>query len=123
RGLAVLYISHRLAEVYQLADRVTVLRDGQRVDTRDVGTVTSVELVRMMVGRELAERESQPPALPPPGAVRLAVRSGSLSSTASAARGRTLRGIDLEVRAGEIVGVGGLDGSGRSDLARAVFGV
>jgi ribose transport system ATP-binding protein len=114
RGLAVLYISHRLAEVFQLADRVTVLKDGRRVDTRAVSSVTSVELVRMMVGRELAERESEPPAPPEPGPVRLAVRGG---------RGRGVRGIDLAVRRGEIVGVGGLDGSGRSDLARAVFGV
>ncbi len=114
RGLAVLYISHRLAEVFSLADRVTVLRDGQRVDTRHVGTVSSVELVRMMVGRELAERESRPPAPTEPGPVRLAVRGG---------RGRVVRGIDLEVRQGEIVGIGGLDGSGRSDVARAVFGV
>jgi ABC-type sugar transport system ATPase subunit len=115
RGLAVLYISHRLDEVFQLADRVTVLKDGRRVDTRDVSTVSPVELVRMMVGRELADRESRPPAgtgLSQP--VRLAVHSG---------QGRNLRGIDLEVRGREIVGVGGLDGSGRSDLARALFGI
>ena len=115
RGLAVLYISHRLGEVFELADRVTVLRDGRRVDTRDVGGVTPTGLVQMMVGRELADRESTPPVdHRPAGPVRLAVRDG---------RGRNLRGIDLEVREGEIVGVGGLDGSGRSDLARAVFGV
>jgi ribose transport system ATP-binding protein len=114
RGLAVLYISHRLAEVFALADRVTVLRDGQRVDTRDIGTVSQVELVRMMVGRELAERESRAPEPPEPGPVRLAIRGGT---------GRTVRDVDLTVRRGEIVGVGGLDGSGRSDLARAVFGV
>jgi ABC-type sugar transport system ATPase subunit len=114
RGLAVLYISHRLAEVFELADRVTVLRDGRRVDTREVSTVSSVELVRMMVGRELAERETAgPEEVPEPGPVRLAVRGG---------QGRTLRGVDLQVCRGEIVGVGGLDGSGRSDLARAVFG-
>jgi ABC-type sugar transport system ATPase subunit len=114
RGLAVLYISHRLEEVFELADRVTVLKDGRRVDTRDVSAVTSVGLVQMMVGRELAERESRPPAeRPAAGAVRLAVHDG---------RGRNLRGINLAVRAGEIVGVGGLDGSGRTDLARAVFG-
>src|SRR2546421_10350082 len=114
RGLAVLYISHRLEEVFELADRVTVLKDGRRVDTRDVSAVTSVGLVRMMVGRELADRESRPPdERPASGPVRLAVRDG---------RGRNLRGINLEVRAGEIGGVGGLDGSGRSDLARAVFG-
>ena len=116
RGLAVLYISHRLAEVFELADRVTVLKDGRRVGTRDVGAVTSTELVQMMVGRELAAHD--------PGAphdrrdtgepVRFAVHGGEA---------RNLRGIDLEVRRGEIVGVGGLDGSGRSDLARALFGV
>jgi ribose transport system ATP-binding protein len=114
RGLAVLYISHRLDEVFQLADRVTVLRDGRLVATSDVSAVTGVELVRLMVGRELAERESHPPAPPRTGPVRLAVHGGY---------GRNLRGIDIEVRGGEIVGVGGLDGSGRSDLARAVFGV
>jgi ribose transport system ATP-binding protein len=114
RGLAVLYISHRLTEVFQLADRVTVLKDGRHVATRDVSAVTPVDLVRMMVGRELAEREARPPQLKrAPGPVRLAVRGG---------RGANLRGIDLEVRGGEIVGVGGLDGSGRSELARAVFG-
>src|SRR5256714_7569404 len=110
RRLAVLYISRRLRQVFELADRVTVLRDGRRVDTRDVSAVTAAELVQLMVGRELADRESRPPADPPPaGPVRLAVRGG---------RARNLRGIDLEVRAGEIVGVGGLDGSGRSELAR-----
>ena len=112
RGLAVLYISHRIAEVFALADRVTVLRDGQRVDTRDIRAVTDVELVRMMVGRELAERESRAPAPPDPGPVRLAVRGGTV---------RPLRGVDLEVHGGEIVGVAGLDGSGRSDLAGNFF--
>ncbi|OLB76503.1 MAG: hypothetical protein AUI14_18615, partial [Actinobacteria bacterium 13_2_20CM_2_71_6] len=115
RGLAVLYISHRLEEVFQLADRVTVLRDGRLVDTTDVSAVTAIDLVRKMVGRELADRESRPPVpRDTTGPVRLAIRGG---------RGRNLRGIDLEVRQGQIVGVGGLDGSGRSDLARAVFGV
>jgi ABC-type sugar transport system ATPase subunit len=90
RGMAVLYISHRLAEVFELADRVTVLKDGRRVDTREVSAVTASDLVQMMVGRELADRESRPPAQPPlTGPVRLAVRGG---------RGRNLRGIDLGVR-------------------------
>src|SRR2546430_17211275 len=61
RGLAVLYISHRLEEVFELADRVTVLKDGRRVDTRDVSAVTSVGLVQMMGGRELGGRERRPP--------------------------------------------------------------
>ena len=114
-GLAVLYISHRLVEVFELADRVTVLKDGQRVATVDVAEVTSDDLVQMMVGR----RHVVPDAAAPDthghaGPVRLAVTAG---------RGRNLRGIDLRLHGGEVVGVGGLDGSGRSDLARALFGV
>src|SRR5437763_14856118 len=61
RGLAVLYISHRLAEVFELADRVTVLRDGRHVDTREVSAVPATALVQLMVGRELADREGRPP--------------------------------------------------------------
>jgi ABC-type sugar transport system ATPase subunit len=132
RGLAVLYISHRLTEVFDLADRVTVLKDGRRVDTRDVAAVTSADLVELMVGggSDAEHAYVGPPdgGRPPGGAgpaagprprataagpVRLAVHHG---------RGANLRDIDLDVHAGEIVGVGGLDGSGRSDLARALFG-
>jgi ABC-type sugar transport system ATPase subunit len=112
RGLAVLYISHRLVEVFELADRVTVLKDGRRVDTVDVAAVTSGDLVQMMVGAQPESRAARP-VRERSGAVRLAVRGGN---------GRNLRGIDLDVHGGEIVGVGGLDGSGRSDLARALFG-
>jgi ribose transport system ATP-binding protein len=116
RGLAVLYISHRLSEVFELADRVTVLKDGRRVDTSDVGAVTPAGLVQLMVGDAPLLTGVRAPRATPPGAgpVRLAVRGG---------HGTNLHGIDLAVRGGEIVGVGGLDGSGRSDLARALFGV
>jgi ribose transport system ATP-binding protein len=113
RGLAVLYISHRLTEVFELADRVTVLRDGRRVDTRAVAAVTPADLIGMMVGGAAAALEGEEHRPGAAGPVRLAVRDG---------RGRNLHGINLEVRAGEIVGVGGLDGSGRTDLARALFG-
>jgi ribose transport system ATP-binding protein len=112
RGMAVLYISHRLVEVFELADRVTVLKDGRRVDTVDVAAVTSADLVQMMVGRQPAARAARA-VRERVGPVRVAVRGGG---------GRNLRGIDIDVRGGEIVGVGGLDGSGRSDLARALFG-
>jgi ABC-type sugar transport system ATPase subunit len=112
RGLAVLYISHRLTEVFDLADRVTVLKDGRRVDTVDVDAVTSADLVQMMVGPQAASRAARA-VRERRGSVRLAVRGGA---------GRNLRDIDLEVHGGEIVGVGGLDGCGRSDLARALFG-
>src|SRR5439155_25595037 len=96
----------------ELADRVTVLKDGRRVDTVEVTAVTSGDLVQMMVGAQPASRTERP-ARERSGVVRLAVRGGN---------GRNLRDIDLDVHGGEIVGVGGLDGSGRSDLARALFG-
>jgi ribose transport system ATP-binding protein len=113
RGLAVLYISHRLREVFAVADRITVLKDGRRVDTLATAETSAGQLVAKMVGRELdgyvpprAERAEL-------GDVRLAVRGGGNAF---------LAGIDLEVRAGEIVGIAGLQGAGRTELARAIFG-
>jgi ribose transport system ATP-binding protein len=116
RGLTVLYISHRLAEVFDLARRVSVLKDGRLVRTADVASVTQGDLVTMMVGREISAHYFPPRAKDPgTGPVRLAVRGGTCGSR--------LNRIDLDLRAGEIVGVAGLDGSGRSELAYALFGV
>jgi ribose transport system ATP-binding protein len=115
RGLAIIYISHRLKEIFEIAQRVTVLKDGLRVGTVDVGSVTTGDLVRMMVGRDL---DHYFPSLGTPheiGVTRLAVRGGSVA-------GR-VHDVDLEVRAGEIVGLAGLAGCGRTDLSEAVFGV
>src|ERR687894_1107030 len=114
RGLAVIYISHRLREVFELADRITVLKDGRKVGTVAAGEVGPRELVRMMVGRDLDHY--YPPRAEPGdiGDVRLRVRGGSVG---------ILRNVDLEVRAGEVVGLAGLQGSGRTEFARAVFGV
>ena len=115
QGLGIVYISHRLREIFELAQRVTVLKDGRRVATLDVEGSTTGQLVRLMVGREL-EHYFPPHATPAElGAVRLRVRGGSVT--------RRLNGIDLDVRAGEIVGIGGLAGSGRTGLAQALFGV
>ncbi|MER6951962.1 sugar ABC transporter ATP-binding protein [Nonomuraea sp. NPDC000554] len=111
RGIAVLYISHRLREVFDLADRVTVLKDGRRVTTVPIAEVTSDDLVRLMVGRDLGAYF--PPRAGATGEVRLRVTGGGNDK---------LHGIDLELRAGEIVGVAGLQGSGRSELAKALFG-
>jgi ribose transport system ATP-binding protein len=111
RGVAVLYISHRLREVFDLADRVTVLKDGALVTTVPITEVTSDELIRLMVGRELGTYF--PPRSPGAGEVRLSLRG---------AGNHKLVGIDLELRAGEIVGIAGLQGSGRSELAKAIFG-
>jgi ribose transport system ATP-binding protein len=113
RGLAVLYVSHRLKEVFEIADRITVLKDGKRVKTVTSEEVTSPELVRLMVGREL-DQYFPPRAAPEArGPVRLRIRG---------AGNDLLSGLDLDVHAGEIVGVAGLQGSGRTELARAIFG-
>jgi ABC-type sugar transport system ATPase subunit len=113
RGIGMVYITHRLREVFALADRITVLKDGARVDTLPASQTDSRQLVNLMVGREL-DGYVPPRATPEEvGDVRLAVRGGSTA---------LLRDINLELRAGEIVGLAGLQGSGRTELARAIFG-
>ncbi|WP_329424801.1 sugar ABC transporter ATP-binding protein [Streptosporangium sp. NBC_01495] len=111
RGIAVLYISHRLREVFDLSTRVTVLKDGALVRTADTTGITSDELVRLMVGRDLGTYF--PARGAEPGEVRLSVRGGGNA---------VLDGIDLELREREILGVAGLQGSGRTELAKALFG-
>jgi ABC-type sugar transport system ATPase subunit len=112
-GIAVLYISHRLQEVMEIGDRVTVLRDGARIETRDVAGVTPEQMVRLMVGRELSEMF--PKLDLEPGEEILAVE------------GLTREGffddVSLTVREREIVGLAGLVGSGRTEVARAIFGL
>ncbi|MEU8301306.1 sugar ABC transporter ATP-binding protein [Micromonospora sp. NPDC048909] len=114
RGIAILYVSHRMREVFDLADRITVLKDGRLVACAPTRELTPADLVRHMVGRDLGEYYPDRGAPDDLGPVRLALRG--------AGNGR-VRDLDLEVRAGEIVGLAGLQGSGRSALARAVFGV
>ncbi len=113
-GTGIVYISHRLPEVLRIADRVTVLRDGAVVETRDASGLTRADLIRAMVGRDLAA--VFPKRTVPIGEVALAVRG--LSCTVSG-----VRAVDLDVRAGEIVGLAGLVGSGRTELARTLFGL
>ncbi|MEO3746441.1 sugar ABC transporter ATP-binding protein [Plantactinospora sp. B5E13] len=114
RGIGLLYVSHRLAEVFDLSDRITVLKDGRRVTTVHTAETTADELVRHMVGRELSSYYPDRAGTDERGPVRLTVRGGG---------NRKLRDVDLELRAGEVLGVGGLQGAGRSALARAIFGV
>jgi ribose transport system ATP-binding protein len=111
-GVGIVYISHRMAEVFALGDRITVLRDGKRVRTLLRGEATPDELVRLMVGRSVDT--TYPRQFRKPGATMLEVRG--LSSTSG------INGVDLTVREGEIVGLCGLVGSGRTEVARAVFG-
>ena len=113
RGVAVIYVSHRMPEIFALADRVTVLRDGAVVGTRAIGEVSEAGLVAMMVGREIAE-------LFPKVEVPLGLPVLTLRGVTCGAR---VRNVSLEVRAGEILGIAGLVGSGRTELALTVFGV
>ena len=111
-GIAILYISHRLDEIFRIADRVTVMRDGKIVDTVPISGLDEDKLVRLMVGREIGNLYPKPEA--EIGDVLL--RATGMS------RGEKLTDCSFEVRAGEILGFAGLVGAGRTELARAVFG-
>src|SRR5690606_36768913 len=107
----IIYISHRLEEIFTLVDRVTVLRDGRVVGTERVDRVTRDDLVRMMVGRDISQQH--PKVSVEPGEVLLRVTDlPALESDQS----------ELTVRSGEIVALAGLVGSGRTELARQIFG-
>jgi rhamnose transport system ATP-binding protein len=151
RGVGVIYISHRLEEIFALADRVTVLRDGESVGTRLVGkrfegmkgskveegetpraaeetpfstlqpsnfsnssTLTESELIRLMVGREVSS--IYPAAESEPGEIVLSLKNLGCSASG-------VRNVTLDARAGEIIGLAGLVGAGRSELARVLFGL
>ena len=111
-GVAVIYVSHRLDEVFEHGDRFTVLKDGRVAGSGLVRDVTRSDLVRMMVGREVSE--SFPPREGRPGAVRLRVSNLSVNEK--------LHDISFEAREGEILGIAGLMGSGRTTLAKTIFG-
>ncbi|MDH7482975.1 MAG: sugar ABC transporter ATP-binding protein [Armatimonadota bacterium] len=112
KGVSIIYISHRLEEIFQIADRVTVLRDGKLVGTKPVSEIDRDEIIRMMVGRELKEKipkesvEFGPPALTIKGLSRKGI----------------LHDISFTVHKGEVLGIAGLVGAGRTELARAIFG-
>ena len=111
-GVTIIYISHRMSEIQAVADRVTVLKDGRTVMTAPLAEAPTSRLVRAMVGRDLAD--FYPPRSPQSsGPPALAVRGGA---------NRRLRDVSFELRAGEIVGVAGLEGSGKDALSRALIG-
>ncbi|MGA9773291.1 MAG: sugar ABC transporter ATP-binding protein [Blastocatellia bacterium] len=114
QSVGIIYISHRLEELALIADRVTVLRDGATIDTRQMSAVDRHELIRLMVGRELS-------AVFPKRAVELGETVLELRHLCS--RAASVSDINLTVRAGEIVGLAGLVGAGRTELARTIFGL
>jgi len=113
-GVTIIYISHRLDEIFRIADRVTVLKDGVRVATRSVAEVNRDQLISMMVGRPLSDVFPPRRAFPSDAAILLRVEGISV--------GRRVQDASLTLRRGEILGLAGLVGSGRTELAQAIFG-
>jgi ABC-type sugar transport system ATPase subunit len=112
RGIAIIYISHRLDEIFRIADRVTVMRDGKVVDTVPASELDEEKLVRLMVGREVGNLYPKPE-----------VEIGdAILRVSGIGRGTVLQDCSFEVRKGEILGFAGLVGAGRTELARAIFG-
>lgn len=112
-GVSIVYISHRMEEIFMICDRITVMRDGKSVDTQAIPDTSFDEVVKKMVGRELTER--YPARQPSPGETVLEVKNIS-------GKGR-FENVSFSVRAGEIVGVSGLMGAGRTEMMRAIFGL
>ncbi len=113
QGVAILFISHRMEEVFQIADRVTVLRDGRWISTRPATEVTPASAIRDMVGREIQELFKRPESHP--GEVVLAVQG--------LGREGAFRDVSFELRAGEVLGFAGLVGARRTDVGLAIFGI
>ena len=111
-GVAVLFISHRLEEVFELCQRVTVLRDGKLVLSRELAGLSTEQLVRAMVGRDLPEREPTEQTL-----------GDTVLEVERLTREGVFVDVSFDVRAGEIVALAGLVGAGRSEVARAIFGI
>ncbi|ESY09252.1 sugar ABC transporter ATP-binding protein, partial [Mesorhizobium sp. LNJC395A00] len=115
-GISVIFISHRLHEVERVADRVVVLRDGMLAGTLPKSAINHDQMVKLMIGRMLKEREKASEAARAPGAT-------ALSAKAIRTPAYPARLVDLDIRRGEILGLAGLVGSGRTELARVFFGI
>ncbi len=112
-GVTIIYISHRLEEVLEISDEITILRDGQKIKTLNTNEANIGSLIQMMVGREI--KEKYPKVKVALGNIEIAVKNMS--------RGHLVRDVNFEVRSGEILGIFGLVGSGRTELLRLLFGL
>jgi general nucleoside transport system ATP-binding protein len=117
-GRSIVFVSHKLDEVLAICDRVSVMRGGRLEATLQRSEADAASLVRLMVGRQLPERASRPSA-PPPGEVALRLESVAVDGE----RGGHVEGVDLDVRNGEILGIGGVEGNGQNELIEAVVGL
>jgi len=113
RGLTIIYISHHVPEIFEIADRVTVLRDGKRIGTRDIADIGPADLVKMMVGKTMEDFYTE--RRPTIGQAVLKVRDLT--------RRGFFHGVNFEARSGEILGIAGLSGAGRTELARSLCGL
>ena len=113
KGVGMIYISHRMEEIFRICDQVTVMRDGHYIGTEYIANSTMDHLVKMMVGREIKDRFPK---------VKVTLGEEKLTVSGLTQKGK-LHDISLSVRAGEIVGIAGLMGAGRTELAKALFGV
>lgn len=115
RGVAIVYISHRLEEIQEIGDRVTVLRDGQYIETVEIekGNIDKNELIRLMVGRELTDLFPKVDT----------TKGDELLRVENLNRKGVIKDINFTLKKGEILGIGGLVGAGRTEVARAIFGV
>jgi ABC-type sugar transport system ATPase subunit len=111
RGIGIIYVSHRMEEIFRLADRVTVMRDGRHVATKPIADLTRHSLIEMMVGRKLENEFPKVPATI--GEERLIVQNLS--------RGTAVKDVSFSIRRGEVLGLTGLVGAGRTELARLIF--
>jgi rhamnose transport system ATP-binding protein len=114
QGVGVIYISHRMEEIFALADRVTVLRDGESIATQDTKGMDESTLIKLMVGREVSAL--YPPSETSPASVALSVRGLGCQSSG-------VHDVNFDLRAGEVVGFAGIVGAGRTELARVLFGI
>lgn len=112
RGVTIIYISHRLSEIFALSDRVTVMRDGKLINTFETSETDKNELIQNMVGRELLETYPK----------RACSRGEPLLTVENLSSGDKVKGVSFTLHAGEVLGLGGLVGAGRTELVRAVFG-
>lgn len=112
KGVSIVYISHRMEEIFELCDRITILRDGSYIDTKEIKDITMDDVVQMMIGREIGERF-------PKRKVKIGKEVLKVEGLSS---GKLFKEVSFSVKAGEVLGVAGLMGAGRTEIMQAIFG-